>query len=146
MRAVFGLVVGCLALALGGWFFVGTVRDSADLADGVRATGVLQEEPTGCGGGCAVAFEAEGRTVVGELPASQLVKRYHAGSSVPLLYRADDPRRIALQDGVGPGALVLATLMPLLGLVLVVTSAGSWVGRRRRSTRPGPGGAPGVRS
>lgn len=133
LRAALGVALGLVALVLGFWFLGVTVRDTGELGDGVRARAVLLEEPAECGGGCEVAVEVGGRSVVGELPAHQLLKRYHAGSSVPVRYRADNPRRMALEDGVGTGALLLAALLPLLGLLMVVVWAAAWFKRRRRA-------------
>ncbi|MFB7109764.1 hypothetical protein [Streptomyces sp. NPDC056291] len=125
-------VIGMVFLALGTWWFlVPTVRDTIDLAHGVRAVAILREEPADCLEGCPVAFDAAGTSVVGRLPAHDLIKNFHEGSSVPIRYQPEHPQRIALEASIGLAPIIFTSIIPLLGLWMTVMSIRWWLRRVR---------------
>ncbi|MGW1707189.1 hypothetical protein ACWCP8_17005 [Streptomyces sp. NPDC002206] len=128
--------LGTVVVALGTWWFlVPAVRDTIDLEHGVRAVATLQEEPADCSGGCPVAFDAAGTSVVGRLPAYQLIKRFHEGYSVPIRYQPEHPERIALEDSIGMGPIIFTSILPLLGLLMITLSSAVWIRSWRRRLR-----------
>ncbi|MEV5973996.1 hypothetical protein [Streptomyces sp. NPDC051921] len=126
------LVVGLLTLAAGAYFLAGTIQATRDLDGGVRTTAVLVDEPSHCSDACRVTFDAADSTVVAKLPAHELIRKFHRGSDLSIVYAPQDPRRIALADSVGPGPVLLASLVPSLGLALVIASAAVWIRARPR--------------
>ncbi|MER7735166.1 hypothetical protein ABTX80_30145 [Streptomyces erythrochromogenes] len=110
--------------------------------DGVRAEATRLTGGPCMAGGCAVAFEVDGRTVEARLPAGSGSGRLSpAGTRVPIRYRADDPQQIAREEDLdGGGPAVFAAASGAGALFFAVVSACLLVGRvRRRRTEPLPG-------
>lgn len=128
----FLFVLGLLFVAVGAWFLLPSIQETKDLEHGVSTIGTLLEEPADCVGGCRVRFDAAGTSVVAELPAHELIKKFHAGSSLNIRYLPEHPQRIALQDTLGLGPVVLGSLIPFFGLVLITTAVAGWVRRSGR--------------
>ncbi|MFD0142592.1 MULTISPECIES: hypothetical protein [unclassified Streptomyces] len=122
-------------MAVGSYFLATTIQETRDLNGGVGATAVLMDEPSDCFGGCRVTFDVAGSPVVAELPAYELIKKFHKGSDLSIVHASRDPQRIALADGIGPGPIALASLIPVLGLTLAITSSATWIRSRMRRSR-----------
>ncbi|MFC9699822.1 hypothetical protein ACFTWD_03835 [Streptomyces sp. NPDC056943] len=101
----------------------------------MRATAMLMDEPSDCLDGCRVTFDVANSPVVANLPAHELIKKFHRGSDLSIVYASRDPQRIALADSVGPGPIALASLIPVLGLTLVIDSSATWLRSRLRRSR-----------
>lgn len=122
-------------MASGAYFLATTIQETRDLRHGVRTTATLLDEPSDCSEGCRVTFHVATSSVVAKLPAHDLIKKFHTGSDLRILYKPQDPQRIALADGVGPGPIVLESLIPLMGLILVIASSATWFRSRLRRPR-----------
>ncbi|MFE5483914.1 hypothetical protein [Streptomyces sp. NPDC056527] len=122
-------------MAVGSYFLASTIRETRDLKGGVRATAVLMDEPSDCFDGCRVTFDVADGPVVANLPADELIKKFHKGSDLSIVYASRDPQRIALADGIGPGPIALASLIPVMGLTLVISSSATWIRSRLRRSR-----------
>ncbi|MEU6295986.1 hypothetical protein [Streptomyces erythrochromogenes] len=110
--------------------------------DGVRAEATRLTGGPCMAGGCAVAFEVDGRTVEADLPVGSGSGRLSpAGTRVPIRYRADDPQQIAREEDLdGGGPAVFAAASGAGALFFAVVSSCLLVGRvRRRRTEPLPG-------
>ncbi|WP_137988384.1 hypothetical protein [Streptomyces vilmorinianum] len=134
-RTGLAFAVGVLVLATGAWFLSMTIQETRDLGHGVGTTATLLDEPSDCSEGCRVTFDVATGSVVAKLPAHELIKRFHRGSDLRIVYVPEDPQRIALADSVGPGPIVLGSLIPLLGLFLVVSSSATWARSRLQRSR-----------
>ncbi|MEU4068312.1 hypothetical protein AB0F25_38965 [Streptomyces wedmorensis] len=119
-------------MAAGAYFLAMTIQETRDLTGGVRATAVLMDEPSDCFDGCRVAFDVADRPVVANLPAHDLIKKFHRDSHLSIVYASRDPQRIALADSIGTGPIALASLIPFLGLALVIGSSATWIRSRLR--------------
>jgi hypothetical protein len=128
-------VVGMLIVALGAWFLVPSIQQRRDMEHGVRTIGTLQQEPGDCVDGCQVRFDVAGTPVVADLPAYELIKRFHKGSSLEIRYHPDHPERIALEDDLDPSWIIVDLLIPLMGLILIISALAAWARPRRRRPR-----------
>ncbi|MFE0804759.1 DUF3592 domain-containing protein [Streptomyces sp. NPDC058812] len=97
------------------------------LQDGERARATLHTSGSCMAGHCRVEFEADGRTVVADLPIGSGGGKSSVGSPLTVRYEADDPQTVAREEDVGGGgAAVLAVLSgggALLFLMISVTAA-----------------------
>lgn len=123
------LLVGLSMIVLGTWIFlIPAIHDMGDLRHGEPAVAMLREDPTDCIGGCKLTFEADGRSITAHLAASVLIKKYHKGDMLSVRFDPGRPKHIALESDVGWGPLLFSSIIPLLGLLLVITCL---VGRRK---------------
>lgn len=126
-----GLAIGVLVLALGTWFFfIPAMRDMSDLRDGERAVATLQQDPVDCWDDCRVTFEAGNETVEAQLPAGSLIKRWHRGDTLPVIFDPEHPSRISLEEDVGWAAIGFASIIPLMGLLLTIVTLLTWRGAK----------------
>ncbi|MFJ7192064.1 hypothetical protein [Streptomyces bacillaris] len=92
-------------------------------------------------GHCRVAFEADGRAVVADLPVGSGGKE-SVGAPVAVRYQPDDPRTIAREaDTGGGGALVLAVISGGAALLVLALSAVAafFMARQRRTEKAAAG-------
>lgn len=133
---VLALLLGALSLLV----MVPADRHLRSLQDGKRADATLVTRGSCMVGGCQVEFEADGRTVVADLPVGSGGGKSSAGTRLTIRYEADDPRVVAREDDVhGGGAAVLAVMSgggALLFLVLSVTMGILWARQRQASLTP----------
>ncbi|MFE4312122.1 DUF3592 domain-containing protein [Streptomyces sp. NPDC056891] len=116
---VFALVLTLLLAALSGLVMYPAAQHLRSLQDGRQADATLVAAGSGCFlGGCKVRFEAEGRTVVANLPVGSGHGENVAGERLTVRYREDDPQVVASQDDVGGGGPAVATVVFGAGAVL----------------------------
>ncbi|MFF4172783.1 hypothetical protein [Streptomyces sp. NPDC001744] len=130
----FSLVLALLLGALSGLVLYPAAQHLRSLDDGRTVRATMRTNGPCMTGGCLVRFEAEGRTVVAELPVGSSGK-VRAGDGVDVRYRADAPRTVArAQDTGGGGAMVFTVASGAAALVFAFLAAWSafllW--RRRR--------------
>ncbi|MET7755146.1 DUF3592 domain-containing protein [Streptomyces sp. NPDC005389] len=133
---VFTLALTLLLAALSGLVMYPAAQHLRSLQDGRQADATLVAAGSGCFlGGCKVRFEAEGRTVVANLPVGSSDGENVAGGRLTVRYREDDPRVVASQDDVGGGGPAVATVVfgagAVLFLLVLVWSTVHLRGQRR---------------
>ncbi|MET9542988.1 DUF3592 domain-containing protein [Streptomyces sp. NPDC006553] len=137
---VFALVLTLLLASLSGLVMLPAAQHLRSLQDGRQAEATLVAAGSGCFlGGCKVRFEAEGRTVVANLPVGSGHGENVAGERLTVRYREDDPQVVASQDDVGGGGPAAATVVFGAGAVLFLVMA-VWASvhvRRQRRTEAG---------
>ncbi|MGW1336157.1 hypothetical protein ACWD7B_17955 [Streptomyces rubiginosohelvolus] len=113
------------------------------LKGGERADATLHTSGSCMIGQCRVEFEADGRTVVADLPTGSGGKQ-SVGATVTVRYQADDPQVVAREEDVGGGGAALFAWMSagaaLLFLVLSAVAA-VFLARQRRKAAAGTGAA-----
>ncbi|MGW6586038.1 hypothetical protein ACWF9X_00020 [Streptomyces globisporus] len=114
------------------------------LKGGERADATLHTSGSCMIGQCRVEFEADGRTVVADLPTGSGGGKQSVGAAVTVRYQADDPQVVARDEDVGGGGAALFAWMSagaaLLFLMLSAVAAVFLI-RQRRKTVAGPGAA-----
>ncbi|WP_329284175.1 DUF3592 domain-containing protein [Streptomyces sp. NBC_00691] len=140
---VFALVLTLLLAALSGLVMYPAAQHLRSLQDGRQADATLVAAGSGCFlGGCKVRFEAEGRTVVANLPVGSSHGKDTAGERLTVRYREGDPREVASQDDVGGGGPAVFTVVSgagaLLFLLAFVWSAVALVRQRRAAAVHAP--------
>ncbi|MCX5229384.1 DUF3592 domain-containing protein [Streptomyces sp. NBC_00233] len=137
---VFALVLTLLLASLSGLVMLPAAQHLRSLQDGRQAEATLVAAGSGCFlGGCKVRFEAEGRTVVANLPVGSGHGENVAGERLTVRYREDDPQVVASQNDVGGGGPAAATVVFGAGAVLFLVMA-VWASvhvRRQRRTEAG---------
>ncbi|MFH8581295.1 DUF3592 domain-containing protein [Streptomyces zaomyceticus] len=109
---VFALVITLLLAALSGLVMRPAAQHLRSLQDGLQAEATLVAAGSGCFlGGCEVRFEAEGRTVVADLPVGSGHGDDEAGDRLTVRYREDDPQVVAAQDDVGGGGAAVGAVV-----------------------------------
>ncbi|WP_338492660.1 DUF3592 domain-containing protein [Streptomyces sp. SJL17-4] len=134
---VFALVLTVLLAALSGLVMLPAAQHLRSLQDGRQADATLVAAGSGCFlGGCKVRFEAEGRTVVADLPVGSSHGKNVVGERLTVRYREDDPRVAASADDVGGGGAAVGTVVFGAGAVLFLLAL-VWstvhLGRQRRA-------------
>ncbi|WP_254667858.1 DUF3592 domain-containing protein [Streptomyces griseus] len=111
--------------------------------DGERAPATLYRGGSCMVGHCQVEFEADGRTVVADLPAGSGGGKSSVGTHLTVRYRADDPQVAVREDDLGGGgAAVLAVVSAGTALFALVMSVVALVyAVRQRRADPAPGSA-----
>ncbi|MFG2683652.1 DUF3592 domain-containing protein [Streptomyces sp. NPDC048392] len=111
------------------------------LQNGERARATLHTSGSCMVGHCQVDFEADGRTVVADLPIGSGGGRSSVGTSLTVRYQADDPHVVAREGDVGGGGAAVLVVMSgggaLFFLVLSVVAAVFVVRQRRAGSSPG---------
>ncbi|MFD8642027.1 DUF3592 domain-containing protein [Streptomyces zaomyceticus] len=133
---VFALVITLLLAALSGLVMRPAAQHLRSLQDGRQAEATMVAAGSGCFlGGCEVRFEAEGRTVVAELPVGSGHGDDEAGDRLTVRYREDDPQVVAAQDDVGGGGAAVGAVVFGAGaalFLLVLVWSTFHLGRLRR--------------
>ncbi|GAB3949190.1 hypothetical protein GCM10028832_01060 [Streptomyces sparsus] len=112
--------------------------------DGEQVTAMLHTGGSCMVGHCQVEFEADGRTVVADLPAGSGGGKSSVGDRMTVRYHPDAPREAVRNDDVGGGgALVLVVLSAVTALFFLLMSVVASVHtlRQRRAASP-PGHTP----
>lgn len=139
---VMSLVLGLLLGALSGLVMVPAAQHLRSLQGGERAQATLHTAGSCMAGQCRVEFEADGRTVIADLPVGSGGGKQSAGARLVVRYQADDPRTVAREADVGGGgAVVLAALSggaALFFLVISAVAAVFLVRQRRTAGRGSP--------
>ncbi|MFC9484985.1 DUF3592 domain-containing protein [Streptomyces hydrogenans] len=147
--AMMSLVLAVLLGALSVLVMAPAARHLRSLQDGERAQATLTRSGSCMAGNCQVTFEANGRTVVADLPVGSGGGKFGVGTRWAVRYQADDPLMVAREEDTGGGgALVLAVLSGACALFFLVP--GVWMAlslrRQRRRADIGPrhtsGGTP----
>ncbi|MEV4940242.1 DUF3592 domain-containing protein [Streptomyces zaomyceticus] len=133
---VFALVITLLLAALSGLVMRPAAQHLRSLQDGRQAEATMVAAGSGCFlGGCEVRFEAEGRTVVAELPVGSGHGDDEAGDRLTVRYREDDPQVVAAQGDVGGGGAAVGAFVFGAGAVfflLILVWSAFHLGRLRR--------------
>ncbi|MEU2077634.1 DUF3592 domain-containing protein [Streptomyces sp. NPDC013489] len=115
----FALVLTLVLVALSGLVMYPAAQHLRSLRDGPQAEATLVAAGSGCFlGGCKVRFEAEGRTVVANLPVGSGHGENTAGERLTVRYRQGDPQVVASQDDVGGGGPAIFTVLSGAGAAL----------------------------
>ncbi|MEV7373910.1 DUF3592 domain-containing protein [Streptomyces sp. NPDC090301] len=139
----FALVLTLVLGALSGLVMYPAAQHLSSLQDGPQAEATLVAAGSGCFlGGCKVRFDAEGRTVVANLPVGSSHGENVAGERLTVRYREGDPQVVASQDDVGGGGPAVFTVVAGAGAVLFFLafawSAVVLVRQRRAADVPAP--------
>ncbi|MFJ9677089.1 hypothetical protein ACIRP2_03410 [Streptomyces sp. NPDC101194] len=112
--------------------------------DGERAPATLHGKGSCMLGRCQVEFEADGRTVVADLPVGSGGGKNSVGTRMTVRYHVDDPRVVVRDEDVGGGgAAVLAVMSGGAALLFMLTSVGGLVyALRQRRAAPASGRTP----
>ncbi|MEU0380899.1 DUF3592 domain-containing protein [Streptomyces cyaneofuscatus] len=120
MSLVLGLLLGALSLLV----MVPAAQHLRSLQDGERAQATLHTAGSCMAGHCQVKFEADGRTVIADLPVGSGGGKQSVGTSLAVRYQADDPQVAAREEDVGGGgAAVLAALSGGVALLFLTVAA-----------------------
>ncbi|MFD9246887.1 DUF3592 domain-containing protein [Streptomyces sp. NPDC059556] len=132
----FALVLTLVLGGLSGLVMYPAAQHLRSLQDGPEADATLVAAGSGCFlGGCKVRFEAEGRTVVANLPVGSGHGDNLAGDRLTVRYREGDPQVVASQADVGGGGAAVFTVVfgagaVLFLLALVWSTVSLWRQRR----------------
>ncbi|MFD3699621.1 DUF3592 domain-containing protein [Streptomyces sp. NPDC058646] len=127
------LALALLLGALSGLVLLPQAHHLRSLQDGVRAPATLHTSGTCVLGKCKVTFEADGRTIVADLPAGSGNGKNPAGTQLTVRYRADDPQAVADENDVdGGGAAVMAAMSGGAALIFLALSVLKTVTLARR--------------
>ncbi|WP_408648141.1 hypothetical protein [Streptomyces gossypiisoli] len=144
------LVLALLLGALSALVMLPAAQHLRSLQDGERADAILHTSGACMAGRCQVEFEADGRTVVADLPVGSGGGKSSVGTRLTIRYEADDPQVVAREDDVGGGgAAVLAVVSgagALLFLMMSVVAAIFVVRQRRADSIPGRSSPDGQRN
>ncbi|MGW3730396.1 hypothetical protein [Streptomyces sp. F001] len=133
---LFALVFGAVTV----FVMLPMSRLVADLAaNGTQGVGTLRTGSGSCRlGNCGVEFQAGGERVVASLPVGTSAKRWLDGERVDIVYRADDPQRVALARQVSVrGTRYQAGFTGLLALTSL-SGAVAWTVKLRRARAAEP--------
>ncbi|MFD3751529.1 hypothetical protein ACFWVT_15050 [Streptomyces cyaneofuscatus] len=115
-----GLLLGALSLLV----MLPAAQHLRSLQDGERAQATLHTAGSCMAGHCQVKFEADGRTVIADLPVGSGGGKQSAGAALAVRYQADDPQVAAREEDVGGGgAAVLAALSGGAALLFLTAAA-----------------------
>ncbi|MEK2472240.1 MULTISPECIES: DUF3592 domain-containing protein [Streptomyces] len=118
-----GLCVALLLAALS-LLLLSAAQHLRSLQGGVQAPATLHEAGSCISGDCRVEFEANGRTVVANLPVGSSGGKRSVGDRMTVRYQADDPRVVAREDDVdGSGVVLLAMTAGVGALAFLLLSA-----------------------
>ncbi|WP_323187033.1 DUF3592 domain-containing protein [Streptomyces sp. NBC_00124] len=113
------------------------------LQDGERARATLRTSGSCMLGDCQVRFEADGRTVVANLPVGSGGGKNSVGTPLTVRYQADDPQVVAREEDVGGGGAAVSVVMSGAGalffLMISVVVAVFAVRQRRAGSSAGAG-------
>ncbi|WP_374205095.1 hypothetical protein [Streptomyces sp. TRM72054] len=144
------LVLALLLSALSVMVMLPAAQHLRSLRDGERADAILHTSGACMAGRCQVEFEADGRTVVADLPVGSGGGKSSVGTRLTIRYEADDPQVVAREEDVGGGgAAVLAVVSgagALLFLMMSVVAAIFVVRQRRADSIPGRSSPDGQRN
>ncbi|MFD8584017.1 DUF3592 domain-containing protein [Streptomyces californicus] len=132
MSLAFALLLGALSALV----MFPAAQHLRSLQDGERARATLHTAGACMTGQCKVTFEADGRTVVADLPVGSGGGKSSVGAAVDVRYQADDPRVVArTQDTGGGGAALLAWLTAGAAVFFLALSgaAAIFLARQRRT-------------
>ncbi|MEU5284010.1 hypothetical protein AB0G97_08325 [Streptomyces sp. NPDC020755] len=101
------LALGLLLGALSALVMFPAAEHLRSLKDGERARATLHTSGACMAGQCEVRFEADGQTVVADLPVGSGGGKRSVGAAMTVRYQADDPRVVAREDDVGGGGAAL---------------------------------------
>ncbi|GED85789.1 hypothetical protein TNCT6_28740 [Streptomyces sp. 6-11-2] len=145
LRPLTAVVVLGLALLLAALSTLVTLPAAQHLRsfrDGERAPATLHTRGSCFLGRCQVEFEADGRTVVADLPVGSGFGKQSVGHRMTIRYHADDPEVAVHEEDVdGGGAAVAAVLSGGAALLFLPLSVGYLVyvlRQRRADAVPGP--------
>ncbi|BAG21171.1 hypothetical protein SGR_4342 [Streptomyces griseus subsp. griseus NBRC 13350] len=130
------LALGLLLAALSGLVMFPAAEHLRSLRDGERAQATLHTSGSCMAGQCEVEFEADGRTVVADLPVGSGGGKRSVGAAMAIRYQADDPRVVAREDDVGGGGAALLAWMSGGAAVFFLAIAGAaalHLARQRRT-------------
>ncbi|MFF3014807.1 hypothetical protein [Streptomyces sp. NPDC057939] len=131
------LLLALLLGALAALVLLPQAQHLRSLRDGVRADATVHSGGTCVLGRCKVRFEADGRTVVANLPPGSGGGKNPAGTPVAVRYRAGDPQTVAAANDVDGGASVLVAAVAggaaLLFLALSAHQAVTLARRKRKA-------------
>ncbi|WP_460037782.1 hypothetical protein [Streptomyces cavourensis] len=136
------LALGLLLGALSGLVVLPAAQHLRSLQTGERVQATLHTGGSCMIGHCRVAFEADGRAVVADLPVGSGGGKESAGAPVAVRYQPDDPRTVAREaDTGGGGALVLAVISGGAALLVLALSAVAafFMARQRRTEKAAAG-------
>ncbi|MFE7788857.1 DUF3592 domain-containing protein [Streptomyces sp. NPDC057460] len=112
--------------------------------DGERAPATLHTSGSCMLGRCQVKFEADGRTVVADLPVGSGGGKNSVGTRMIVRYQADDPQVAVREDDAGGGGAAALAVMSggaaLLFLVLSGVALRRAAATRRPDARPDSSG------
>ncbi|MFG3428394.1 DUF3592 domain-containing protein [Streptomyces californicus] len=132
MSLAFALLLGALSALV----MLPAAQHLRSLQDGERARATLHTAGACMTGQCKVTFEADGQTVVADLPVGSGGGKSSVGAAVDVRYQADDPRVVArTQDTGGGGAALLAWLTAGAAVFFLALSgaAAIFLARQRRT-------------
>lgn len=132
MSLAFALLLGALSALV----MLPAAQHLRSLQDGERARATLHTAGACMTGQCKVTFEADGQTVVADLPVGSGGGKSSVGAAVDVRYQADDPRVVAReQDTGGGGAALLAWLTAGAAVFFLALSgaAAIFLARQRRT-------------
>ncbi|MDW4912806.1 DUF3592 domain-containing protein [Streptomyces californicus] len=132
MSLAFALLLGALSALV----MFPAAQHLRSLQDGERARATLHTAGACMTGQCKVTFEADGQTVVADLPVGSGGGKSSVGAVVDVRYQADDPRVVArTQDTGGGGAALLAWLTAGAAVFFLALSgaAAIFLARQRRT-------------
>jgi hypothetical protein len=135
MSLVLSLLLGALSVLV----MSPAARHLRSLQDGERARATLYTSGACLIGGCQVEFEADGRTVVADLPVGSGGGKSPVGTRLTIRYQTDDPQAVAREEDVGGGgAAVLAVMSGGAALLFLLISvvAAVCAARQRRADPP----------
>ncbi|WP_217171428.1 DUF3592 domain-containing protein [Streptomyces sp. AC512_CC834] len=139
------LVLALLLGALSVLVMLPAAQHLRSLQDGERARATLHTKGSCMVGHCRVEFEADGRTVVADLPVGSGGGKSSVGSPMIVRYQADDPQVVAREADVGGGGAAVLAVMSGAGalffLMLSVVAAVFMVRQRRAGLSPEVGAA-----
>ncbi|MFJ9620661.1 hypothetical protein [Streptomyces sp. NPDC101181] len=129
------LVIALLLGSLSALVMFPAAQHLRSLQGGERAQATLHTAGSCMAGHCSVEFEADGRTVVADLPVGSGGGKESVGADMAVRYRADDPQVVARQEDVGGGGAALLAWgsggVALVFLALSVLFATSLARQRR---------------
>ncbi|MGW1232107.1 hypothetical protein [Streptomyces californicus] len=132
MSLAFALLLGALSALV----MSPAAQHLRSLQDGERARATLHTAGACMTGQCKVTFEADGQTVVADLPVGSGGGKSSVGAAVDVRYQADYPRVVArTQDTGGGGAALLAWLTAGAAVFFLALSgaAAIFLARQRRT-------------
>ncbi|MFI9629577.1 hypothetical protein [Streptomyces sp. NPDC052042] len=138
------LVLALLSAALSTLVMLPAAQHLRSFQTGEQASATLHTQGSCILGHCQVEFEADGRTVVADLPVGSRGFTNSVGTRMAVRYHADDPQVAVREDDAGGGgAAVLAVLSGVAALFFLLLSVLQLVyGSQQRRAGPLPGRTP----
>ncbi|MDQ0596701.1 hypothetical protein QF037_001046 [Streptomyces canus] len=131
------LVLALLLAALSALVMLPAAQHLRSLRDGEQARATLHTSGSCMAGQCRVKFEADGRTVVADLPVGSGGGKSSVGSTLTVRYLADDPQVVGREDDVGGGGAAVLAVMSGGGALLFLMICGVAAIRVVRQCRAG---------